>query len=149
LTCRFVSAKGLGDAILHRNREAFVHLKKVAKMSENDHKSPSLMWKTINSCISTFSGQKDFKPNSHTASMEKRRSTLPLQLLRPQHTLLRQTIPTLCVCRLRSVVIMPLRREYPTPRRVVVRVWTIIIVLHSWAEELPSFEMVMVWCVCF
>jgi len=41
LTCRFVSAKGWGYAILHRNREAFVHLKKVAKMSENDHKSPS------------------------------------------------------------------------------------------------------------
>ena len=41
LTCRFVSAKGWGDAFLHRNREAFVHLKKVAKMSENDHKSPS------------------------------------------------------------------------------------------------------------
>jgi len=31
----------LGDANLHRERETFVHLKKVAKMSENDHKSPS------------------------------------------------------------------------------------------------------------
>ena len=44
LTCRFVGAVYWGDAILHRNRETFVHLKKVAKMSDFDHKSPSQGW---------------------------------------------------------------------------------------------------------
>ena len=69
LTCRFVSAKGWGYAILHRNREAFVHLKKVAKMSENDHKSPSCVsFRSAVGCI-----EKDFfevhvheRLNSHT-----------------------------------------------------------------------------------
>ena len=41
LTWYFVGAKGLGDAILHRKWEAFVQFKKVAKMSDFDHKSPS------------------------------------------------------------------------------------------------------------
>jgi len=41
LTWYFVGAKGLGDANLHRNRETLVHFKKVAKMSNFDHKSPS------------------------------------------------------------------------------------------------------------
>jgi len=41
LTWYFVGAKGLGDANLHRNRETIAHLKKVAKMSNFDHKSPS------------------------------------------------------------------------------------------------------------
>jgi len=41
LTWCSVGAKGLGDAFLHRNRETFVHFKKVAKMSDFDHKSPS------------------------------------------------------------------------------------------------------------
>ena len=41
LTWYFVGAKGLGDANLHCNRETLVHFKKVAKMSNFDHKSPS------------------------------------------------------------------------------------------------------------
>jgi hypothetical protein len=49
LTWYSVSAKGLGDAILHCNRETFVHFKKVAKMSDFDHKSPSYIYICI--CI--------------------------------------------------------------------------------------------------
>jgi len=42
LTWYSVGAQGLGDANLHRNRETLVHFKKVAKMSNFDHKSPSI-----------------------------------------------------------------------------------------------------------
>ena len=69
LTWYSVGAQGLGDANLHRNREALLLFKKVAKISNFDHKSPFKYYRPVpDTTWNLDTGTRELRPPEPPAS---------------------------------------------------------------------------------